>query len=204
MDHCGHVLSVLTRGAGGPKSWLRPEYKQIRECVEVIKSHPAQFLPAVGDQLPDGSIFRQSNDDEEMKPPALTTSYISSIATFKELSSDLVPILQVITSKMTAESSSRLKKKNSTHFTYLRLRDGSNDVIMGRLSMHIAHEGNKLDCGDSICFNIYTSITYTTSGQYNSQQSPAIVIHTYSKIGYSFIPNQLHLPVHYIGVSMTE
>jgi len=121
MDHCGHVLRVLTPNAGGPKFWLRPAYKQIRECVEVIKSHPAQFLPVVGDQLPDGSIFNKTNEDEEMKPPALTNSYISSIATFKELSLDLAPILQLVTSKMTTKASSMLKKKNYIHFTHLRL-----------------------------------------------------------------------------------
>ena len=95
MYHCGHVLSVLTRSAGGPKFWLRPEYNQMRECVEVIKSHPAQFFPVVGYQLPDGSIFSESDEEEEMRPPALTSSYISSIATFKELSSDMAVISSV-------------------------------------------------------------------------------------------------------------
>jgi len=70
--------------------------------------------------------------------------------------------------------------------------------------MHIAHKGNRLDCGHIIiCLNIYTPMTYTTSGQDNPQRSPAIVIHTYSKIGYSSISHQLNPPVRCIDVSMT-
>ena len=172
--------------------------------MEVIKSHPAQFLPVVGDQLPDGTIFSQSEVEEEMKPPALTSSYISAIATFKELSSDMAPILQVVTSKMTAEASARLKKKNNIHFTHLRLRDGSNDVITARLSMHIAHDGNKLDSGDIIRLNVYTPMTYTTSRTDNPQCSPAIVVHTYSKIGFSSIPHQLNPPIRCADVYITQ
>jgi len=85
MDHCGHVLSVLTRSAGEPKFWLRPEYKQIRECVEVIKSHPAQFLPVVGDQLPMMGLFlvrattkRRRNRQRPLQATSLPLLYLKS------------------------------------------------------------------------------------------------------------------------------
>jgi len=59
---------------------------------------------------------------------------------------------------MASESSSMLKKKNSTHFIYLRLRDGSNDVIARHLPMHKAHEGNKLASGDIIHLKSFTPL----------------------------------------------
>jgi len=127
------VLSVLTRSKNGPEFWLREEYKPIRECFEVMRSHPAQFSPVVGDQLPDRSIFTEVDSNEERKLPGLTTKYISSIAAFEELDFGTLPVLQVVASKMTSELSTMLKKRNSIHFTHLRLRDGSNDLITERL-----------------------------------------------------------------------
>ena len=155
----------------------------------MMNSHPKQFSPVIGDQLPDRSICCQVDINEDMKPPALTSSHIISIATFKELQPDLLPILQMVSSKMSSESSSMLKKKNSIHFTHLRLRDSSNDVITGRLSMHVAHAGNPLDSGYIIRLNSFTPLTFTTFGRGNPQRSPAIAIHTYAKIGYSSLPN---------------
>jgi len=150
----------------------------------------------VGDQLPDGSIFTVVDATEDIKMPALTTKYIASIATFKELDFEVPLVLQVVASKMTLEVSAVIKKKNSIHFTHLRLRDGSNNIITGRLSMYIAHEGNKLDNGDIIRLNSYTPLTYTPSGHDNPKQSPAIVIYTYAKVGYSSIPSKLNKPLH--------
>ena len=129
---------------------------------------------------------------------ALTTKYIASIAAFKELDFDVPPVLQVVASKMKLEVSAMLKKKFSIHFTHLRLRDGSDDIITRRLSMHmhIAHDGNKLNDGDIIRLNSYTPLPYTPSGPNNQQRSPAIVIHTYAKVGYASIPSKLNKPLH--------
>jgi len=139
---------------------LREEYKPIRESFEVLRSHPQQFSPVVGDQLPDGSIFTVADATEDVKIPTLTSKYIASIATFGELDFEISPVLQVVASKMSLEASSVIKKKNSIHFTHLRLRDGSNDVITEQLSMHIAHKGNKINNGDIIRLNSYTPLTY--------------------------------------------
>ena len=105
MEHCNHVLSVLTQNTSGPQFWLRPEYKQIRQCIEVFKFHPHKFSPVIGDELPDGSIFSEDDGYDVIKLPVLTSSYILSIATYKELPSDLLSIMQVVSSKMTTESS---------------------------------------------------------------------------------------------------
>jgi len=69
--------------------------------------------------------------------------------------------------------------------------------------MHIAHEGNTLDCGDIIRLSRFPPLTITSSGRDNPQQSLAIVIHTYSKIGYSSIPPKLKPPARCIDVSMS-
>jgi len=204
IEHCSHILKLLSRSHSGPNSWLREEYKPIRESFEVLRSNPQQFSPVVGDQLPDGSIFTVADATEDVKMPALTSTYISSIATFGELDFEIPQVLQVVASKMLLETSSVIKKKNSIHFTHLRLRDGSNDIITARLSMHIAHEGNKLDNGDSIRLNSYTPLTYMPSGLDNPQRSPAIVIHTYGKVGYASIPSKLNKPLHCIDRSISD
>jgi len=155
--------------------------------------------------LPDGFIFTVADATEDVKMPALTSKYISSIATFGELDFEIPPVLQVVASKMSLEASSVMKKKNSIHFTHLRLRDGNNNIITARLSMHIAHEGNKLDNGNIIILNSYTPLTYTPSGHDNPQQSPAIiVIHTYAKVGYASIPSKLNKPLHCIDRSISD
>ena len=110
MEHCNHVLQVLTRNPGGPQFWLRPEYKQIRHWVEAMKSHPQQFSRVICAELSDCSIFSEGDAHEVLNIPALTSSYIVSIATFKELESDLLPIIQVVSSKMALESSSMMNK----------------------------------------------------------------------------------------------
>ena len=97
-----------------------------------------------------------------------------------------------------------LKNKNSIHFTHLRLHDGSNDIITGQFSMHIAHDGNKLNGSDIIRLNSYTPLTYTPSGPDNQQRSPAIVIHTYPKVGYASIPSKLNKPLHYDDRSISD
>ena len=152
--------------------WLRDECKPIRGCLEVMKSHPAKFSPVVGDQLLDGSIFTEVDVNAEQKLPGLTTKFISSIAAFEELDFETLPVLQVVSSKMTSEQSTMLKKRNSVHFTHLCLRDGSNDVIMGRLVMYVAHDGHNLVDGDIICLNSFTPLTYTPSGRDNPQRCP--------------------------------
>ena len=83
INHCSHILKLLSRSQSGPEFWLREKYKSIRESFEVLRSRPHQLLPVVGDHLPDGSIFTVVDATEDMKMPALTTKYIASIATFK-------------------------------------------------------------------------------------------------------------------------
>ena len=180
MEHCRHVLLVLTCSKSRPQFWLRDEYKPIQECLEVMKSHPAKLSTVVGDQLPDGSIFTEVDANNEQKLPALTSKYIASIAAFEELDFKTLPVLKVVSSKITSELSTILKKRNSIRFTHLRIRDGSNNVITGRLSMHIARKGHKFIDGDIIRFNSYTPLTYTPSGRDNQQRCPAIIIHTYA------------------------
>ena len=95
-------------------------------------------------------------------------------------------------------------KKNNIHFTHLRLRDRSNDVITARLSMNVAHDGYKLGGGDIIRLSNFTPLTFTPSGCDNPQRSPALVVHSYVKIGYSALPPKLNPPLRCIDASMSE
>jgi len=40
IEHCSHILNVLSRNQNGPAFWQRDEYKPIRESFEVLNSHP--------------------------------------------------------------------------------------------------------------------------------------------------------------------
>ena len=175
LEHCIHVLKSLTEREQGPTFWERSEFKQVRECLAVINSQPDKFSPLMRDKVPGSST---SSLQKNEKIPALTINYISSIAEFKELDDSELPILQVVSSKMDFEESSRSNNDCSIHFTHLRLCNSSKDGMMGRLFMHLAHDGAKLDKGDIIPLNSFTSLTYTPSGQEKPHRSPAEVIHT--------------------------
>ena len=74
VDHCVHVLKTLTNN---PIFWGRPEFKEVRECLAVIRCHPENFPHVLGDQLPDNTTLSSGN---QQKRPESTTNYISLIA----------------------------------------------------------------------------------------------------------------------------
>ena len=200
IEFCEHVMKALARGAQGPNLWGREDFKTIRECVGAIASRPDLYHPLMGDKLPDVTLPGEQENDggggHGRKNPSLTTNYISSIAEYKDLDAKL-PILQVVsTPNMDFEEFSRKGKSTNIHFTHLRLCDGSNDVMTGRLSMHLAHEGNKLEEGDIIQLNRFTALTYQSSGTDKPYRSPAVVIHIYSRVGSAAVPKKLESPKH--------
>ena len=69
-------------------------------------------------------------------------------------------------------------------------------MMKGRLSMQLAHDRNKLDPGDIIQLNSFTLLTYSSSGQDSSHCSPAVLIHTYPKVGYASLPKKLNILSH--------
>ena len=165
-----------------------------------MQAHPENYPPLIGDKMPDS----YESFSGEQKNPALTTNYISSLAEFKPLEESLLPTLQVLSSNMDFETSLRGGDVNSLHFTHLSLRDGSNDVMTGRLSMHLAHRGDNLAEADIIQLNSFTPITYMPSGPGKPQRSPAVVVHTFSKVGYDIIPNALNDPIHCIDLTSQQ
>ena len=148
----------------------------------------------IGDVLPDGSIFEEGQA-HQLQNPELSENYISSIATFKDITEEKDPILQVVSSSMEFEHSKNGNKSSSIHFTHLRLCDGSGDVMNGRLSMHLAHEGDKLVEGDIIQLRQFTPMTYPTDKE-SHQRSPCVVIHTYTRKGCALLPDPLNQPIH--------
>jgi len=201
LEHCIHVLKVLTRSQKGPEFWEREDYKGIRECLQVIKSQPDRFPIKFGDRLPDGSVFSNERGDV-INIPALTDKYISSIATFKPLGFAEYPILQVVSVKMYEEGSSNTKDSAKVHLTHLRLCDGSKDVMTGRLPMHLSHGASVVLLeGDIIELQRFTPLTYRDSGSDKPQRSPAVLIHTFSKMGYNALPKKLNDPIHCIEIT---
>jgi hypothetical protein len=160
IDHCQHVLNVLTQK---PDFWGHKEYKRIRECISYFKAHPEMCPSVPGDMLPDAPSDIDNDSRCTPTSPTLTTKYVSSLASYQSLDINLKPIFQVISIKMDFEESSKSNKKNSIHFTHIRIIDGSGDVMIGRCAMNIAHEGVRLHMGDIIQLHLFTPTTYSPS-----------------------------------------
>ena len=191
-----NILKKLTSDPNKKQLWNKPVFKVVRQEIAVIASHPEIYQPLPGDTLPDNSMAVEI----ERKRPSLTSNFISDIAKFKEVSEglDASPVMQVVAlPSMNLEESSRSNKSSHIHFTHLRIRDGSNNVMLGRLSMHLAHDGNKLGEGDIIRLISFTPLRFTPRVQDGSpHRLPAVVIHTYTKIDYAPVPKRLNPPLH--------
>ena len=85
---------------------------------------------------------------------------------------------------------------NLIHFTHIRLADGSNNQVLGRLNMQLAHDGKRLQPGDVIMLTKYSPMLYSPSGEENPQRSPAIIIHQFTRVGYTSISDDLKRPIH--------
>ncbi len=110
------------------------------------------------------------------------------------------PIFQVVSSKKKFEVTSayQIAGKNSIHFTHLCLLDGSEDVMVGRCNMNLAHDGGKLRAGEMVQLHLFTPLTYVTSSsgdQGELPRAPMVVIHTFSRIGYSPLPQNVSNPM---------
>ena len=116
------------------------------------------------------------------------------------------PILQVVSSDMKFESNSPYQGSVSskTHFTHLRLADGSNDQIVGRLRMQLAFEGKSLQCGDVIMLTSFTPLRSPPSGPEKPQRSPAIIIHNFSRVGFQNVAENLNDPTAALDASPTQ
>ena len=205
LQCCGHVMKTLVGKSSGPEMWLRKEFKEIRECVAVLRTNPDKYPPVFGNDLPDGSNVWGEELRGGRKNPSLTEGYVAAIAQFRDLSAFDYPILQVVEDPcMAFENTTHRSNNNSMQFTHLRVRDGSNNVMMSRLSMHLAHEGNKLNRGDIIWLTLFTPLTYRCSGRDKPHRSPSVVVQSYEIVGYSVVPDNLNSPLHCVDLSPKE
>ena len=160
LAYCHHVLKTVTDKSEGPALWGRDEFKSIRECVAIIKQHPDKFHPVHGDIMPDGSLVGGDSAAVD-NSPTLTCGYVAAIAGLEDTTPFESPVLHVIAPpNMEYETTHSDSRSNSIHFTHLRLRDGDNEVIQGRLSMELAYDGKKLGIGDIIQLGLSTPLTF--------------------------------------------
>ncbi len=194
------MLKVLTEREDSQQIWERKECKLIREKIEMIKCQPSKYHLLSGDNSP---VVREDNSTSLLpsKHPALTDNFIKSIANFEEVPDQ--PVLQIVSVKMDFEQSTRDKKSNSVHFTHARICDGSQDVMVGRFAMNLAYDGNRLDEGDIIQLSTFTPLQYKI-GNTQLQRSPAVMVHSFSKIGYASLPQQLNNPIHCVQLTEEE
>ena len=117
-----------------------------------------------------------------------TPGYIAAIADCGNTDRFSQPIFQVIT----AETSFRKSKFKVTHdkpqqpikVTHVRLLDGDNNVMMGRLAINITDEGKKLKPGDFIQLHLYTELTHTLNEGGGAPPKPVVYILKFSFVGY--------------------
>mmetsp|Transcript_9129 Transcript_9129/g.20696 ORF Transcript_9129/g.20696 Transcript_9129/m.20696 type:complete len:171 (+) Transcript_9129:135-647(+) len=103
-----------------------------------------------------------------------------------------------------SNSSRTSNTTNLIHFTHIRLADGSNNQVLCRLNMQIAHDGKRLLPGDVIMLTKYSPMLYSPSGEINPQRSPAIVVHQFTRVGYTSISEDLEPPMHCPDSTMVE
>ena len=116
------------------------------------------------------------------------------------------PNFQVVSSqkKFEVTLAHQIAGKNSIHFTHLHLLDGSGDVMVGRCNTNLAHDGAKLRAGEMVQLHLFTPLTYVMSSgadQGNLPRAPMVVIHTFSRIGYSPLPQNVSNPITCVKVT---
>jgi len=200
LKHTNHMLKVLMEREDSQQIWERKECKLIRERIEMIKCQPIKYHLLSGDQCPEFCDANMSASSHSTSL-TLTNKFIQSIANFQDVEDR--PVLQIVSIKMDFEQSTKDKKSNSVHFTHARVCDGSQDVMVARFAMNLAHDGNRLDEGDVIRLSTFTPLQYR-SGNSESQKSPAVIVHSFSKIGYASLPPKLNNPIHCVKLTEEE
>ncbi|KAL3777231.1 hypothetical protein HJC23_007131 [Cyclotella cryptica] len=200
LKHSDHMLKVLTKREDSQQIWERKECKLIRKRIEMIKCQPFKYHLLSGNHSP---VVRDDTSTSLLhaKTFALTDKFIQSIANFQDVQDQ--PVLQIVSIKMDFEQSTRDKKSNSVHFSHARICDGSQDVMVGRFAMNIAHDGNRLDEGDIVQLSTFTPPQYRI-GNSQSQRSPVVIVHLFSKIGYASLPLKLNNQIHCVKLTEEE
>lgn len=96
-----------------------------------------------------------------------------------------------------------MTKSDSIHFTHAHVCDSSQDVMVSRLVMNLAHDGNRLDESDIIQLSKFTPLQ-SQSGNSESQMYTAVIVHSFSKIGYASLPPKLNNPIHCVKLTEEE
>jgi hypothetical protein len=76
--------------------------------------------------------------------------------------------------------------------------------MVGRLNMNLAHDGSKLRVGGMVQLHLFTLLTYVTSSsgeQGDRLRVPMVVIHTFLRIGYTPLPQNVGNPMTCVQVT---
>lgn len=122
----------------------------------------------------------------------LSPGYIHAIANYHDTTIHPNPILQVVSGKTKYRSTpfkqTCNKPQQPVKITHLRLLDGDNNTMMGRLAMSITDMGKKLKEGDIIRLEQYTELTHTLNVKENAPRKPVVYIIKFSLVGYNPLP----------------
>ena len=134
---------------------LRP----LRQFCEYRDSHRDKFPGVIEGSFP---LDPTNGGNIGVK---LTPQYIKAIAEYDDTSHLPNHVLQVVSPTTTFKASpfktTYDQPQQPVKVTHLRLMDGCNNTMLGRLAINITDEGGKVKEGNIIRLEMYTELTYT-------------------------------------------
>ena len=189
------TLNIITRASDGLAKWAKGAFRPVREALYPFMSSPEKYHMMDGDERPDDDVNNSGKDC-----PNLSPDIVVRIANLQNDIPDEL-ILQVVSKPLMAFEKNESTQSNSSnliHYTHARLSDGSGDQIKARMSMELAYDGKRLHEGDVIMLTRFTPITfaYSSSGSTNAQRTPAIIVHSFTRVGHTHVSDTLNPPKH--------
>ena len=213
-QHCQfqHMLKSLM---ADPPKFKRLEFRYLREFVSHIQKNRDAFPEVMGDKT-NGPIepvenigaLEKGGDEEHFnrkKAVLPTNEFIKAIAENRAFEAELFEnsILQVVEREkkyrepaFDGTAFKNGKNRNSqapVQMTHLRLRDGDNNTMLGRIVIHETHEAKKLQPGDIIQLSLFTPLLHRVVSE--GHQKPAVFIVKYSRVNYLALPDKINDPL---------
>ena len=183
MKQFNHTLNCVRNR---PSVYHDLEFKDLREFCEYRDVHRNLFPPLMGDTPP---LQPTTGGVHSIK---LTSGYIKAIACCGDTSFALSPILQVVstTTSLNKPPFGKTvfgKSQQSVKITHLRLLDGDNNTMLGRLAINITDKGKKLRTGKIIQLDLYTLLNHAVKED-DAPPKPVVYVSKFSLLGYQQLP----------------
>ena len=184
-DFVLQLEDLLRKVRQKPDIYNNTHLRPLREFCEYRYSHRDKFTGVI-----EGTMPLQPNHGGNVLVE-LTPCYIKAIAEYDDTSNLRNPVLQVVSAttsfKATPFKNTYDKPQQPVKVTHLRLMDGCNNTMLGRLAINITDEGKKLKEGDIIRLEMYTELTHTLNIK-DGEPKPVVYVIKFSLVGYNALP----------------